>query len=118
MVVDNGKKQNRLYILKGGSAFVTAEDIYKAEEDFKDCDVVIAQFENDISAVVACKELAKKYNKKFILNPAPCSMVDNDFWKDIDFVTPNEIEAEFYTGVKLSDMDKTREAAKVLINKG
>lgn len=118
MEVSITEKQNKLYIVKGASAFVKENDVIAAEQDFKDCSVVLTQFETDISAVCACKKLAQKYGKPFILNCAPAVSVSDDLFDGVDFITPNETETEFYTGIKLTDMDRTREAAKILINKG
>ena len=69
-----------------------------AEKDFADCDAVLTQLETTVEAVMATKELAQKYNKPFILNPAPYDNVPREIFQGIDFVTPNETEAEGFTG--------------------
>ena len=118
MEVSSTEKQNKLYIVKGASAFVKDTDVYAADEDFKDCSVVLTQFETDVSSVFACKALAEKYGKPFILNCAPAVPVSDELFCGLDFITPNETEAEFYTGIKITDTDTAREAAKAFIGKG
>ena len=41
-----------------------------------------------------------------------------DIMKEIDYFTPNETEAEFYSGVKIENDEDTEKAAEALINKG
>ena len=45
-------------------------------------------------------KLAKKRYAITILNPAPAIKIEDEFFKYIDFFTPNETEAEFYFGKK------------------
>ena len=53
-----------------------------------------------------------------ILNPAPASEISKDYYSNIDYFTPNETEAEFYTGVKISNQQDAKKAADKLINLG
>ena len=53
-----------------------------------------------------------------ILNPAPASEISKEFFNNIDFFTPNETEAEFYTGIKITSEKEAKEAADKLLNLG
>jgi len=53
-----------------------------------------------------------------ILNPAPASEISQEFYSYIDYFTPNEIEAEFYTGIKIKNEKEAKQAAEKLINFG
>ena len=52
-----------------------------------------------------------------ILNPAPASEITK-FYNNIDYFTPNETEAEFYTGIKITNEKEAKLAAAKLINLG
>ena len=65
-----------------------------------------------------CLKAAKEYGLINILNPAPACELSSDFFKLIDYFTPNETEAEFYTGVKINDESDAKVSAKKLIDMG
>ena len=62
--------------------------------------------------------VAKENGCTTILNPAPASEISNEFYNNIDFFTPNETEAEFYTGIKITNDQEAKQAADKLINLG
>ena len=61
---------------------------------------------------------AKENGCLTILNPAPASEISKEFYNNIDFFTPNETEAEFYTGIKITNEKEAKQAADKLINLG
>ena len=65
-----------------------------------------------------CLKAAKEYGLINILNPAPACKISNDFFKFVDYFTPNETEAEFYTGVKINNENDAKVSAKKLIDMG
>ena len=97
---------------------VGRESVLGAEKDFADADAVLTQFETTVEAVLAAKELAQKYGKPFILNPAPHIDVDKKVFDGVDFVTPNESEAEQFTGVKVASTEDCRKAAAAFFEMG
>ncbi len=116
--IDESDAQNRIIVILGANDFVTGDDVRAAEEDFADCDAVLTQFETNLEAVFAAKELAKKHNKPFILNPAPYVDVPEGFLNGIDYITPNETEAEQFTGVKVDSIEGCRAAAAKFFEMG
>lgn len=116
--VDERDAQNRIIVILGANEKVTRENVYAAEKDFADCDVVLTQFETTLDAVIAAKELAHKYHKPFILNPAPYSNVPKEIFQGVDYVTPNETEAEQFTGMKVETLEECKLAAKRFLEMG
>ena len=114
--IDQGNAQNRIMVIPGTNQNLTADLVKAAEEDFAACDAVLTQLEIPFESVTAAKELAAKYNKPFILNPAPfCPLPDG--WLDgVDWITPNETEAALLTGVTIERIpeDAARAAQKLL----
>ena len=63
-------------------------------------------------------KFAKDNGVTTILNPAPASTLSKEFFNYIDYFTPNETEAEFYTGIKISNEKEAKEASIKLLNLG
>ena len=53
-----------------------------------------------------------------ILNPAPACKLSNEFFKLVDYFTPNETEAEYYTGIKIINETDAKKSALKLIKMG
>ena len=116
--IDESDAQNRIIVIFAANELVKAENVRAAEKDFADCDAVLTQFETTTEAVLAAKELAQKYGKPFILNPAPFIDVPRELFAGVDYVTPNETEAEQFTGIAVNDVDGCRSAASEFLRMG
>lgn len=116
--IDESDAQNRIIVILAANEQVVRESVFAAEEDFKDADAVLTQFETTAEAVFAAKELAHKYGKPFILNPAPYVPVPAEIFDGVDYVTPNETEAEQFTGIKVDTVEDCRLAAKKFFEMG
>ncbi len=116
--IDEGSAQNRIIVILAANERVGRESVLRAEADFADCDAVLTQFETTPEAVFAAKELAQKYNKPFILNPAPYIEIDKSVFDGVDYVTPNETEVEQMTGCPVNSVEECRVAAARLIEMG
>jgi ribokinase len=55
---------------------------------------------------------------RIILNPAPARKLPDKFLKQISIFTPNEVEAEFFTGIKVDTIADAGNAADKLLAKG
>ena len=116
--IDETDAQNRIIVALSANEHVDRARVLAAEADFADADAVLTQFETTIEAVLASKELANQYGKPFILNPAPFVPVPDGLFNGVDFVTPNETEAEQFTGVKVDTVEDCRLAAKKFFEMG
>ena len=81
--------------------------------------ILITQNELDEEITRACMELANEKGIPVILDPAPYRQNLNfDYYKMADIITPNETEAEYMTGIKISNLNDAKDAASILIAKG
>jgi len=71
-----------------------------------------------LDVTLFCLKKAKEKNVINILNPAPAVKISKEFFNYIDFFTPNEIEAEFYTGIKITNKKEAEEASTRLLHMG
>lgn len=116
--IDESDAQNRIIVIFAANELVGRDNVLAAEKDFADCDAVLTQFETTTEAVFAAKELAKKHGKPFILNPAPYIDVPRELFDGVDYVTPNETEAEQFTGVRVDTVEDCRRAAQKFFELG
>lgn len=116
--IDEATAQNRIIVIFAANETVGREQVMAAEVDFADCDAVLTQFETTVEAVFATKELAQKYHKPFILNPAPYINVPASVFEGVDFITPNETETEQFTGISVNTIEDCRAAARKFIDMG
>lgn len=116
--IDEADAQNRIIVIFAANEQVGRAEVLAAEADFADCDAVLTQFETSTEAVLAAKELAQKYHKPFILNPAPYVDVPLSLFDGVDYVTPNETEAEQFTGIPVETDEDCRKAAEKFLELG
>ena len=116
--IDEADAQNRIIVILAANTRVTREDVLAAEADFADADAVLTQFETSLPAMMAAKELAVKHRKPFILNPAPYFPVPASVFDGVDYVTPNETETEYMTGIPVNTEEDCRAAAKKILDMG
>lgn len=116
--IDQSSAQNRIIVISTANERVNRACVLAAEADFADCDVVLTQLETTVEAVWAAKELAQRYGKPFILNPAPYVPVDTALFHGVDYVTPNETETEQFTGIAVRTTADCRMAARRFLDFG
>ncbi len=116
--IDEQTAQNRIIVIFASNELLTREDVLKAEKDFADCDAVLSQFETSVESIFTAKELAQKYHRPFILNPAPFIDIPKSIFDGVDYVTPNETEAEQFTGCPVDSPENCKAAADAFIRMG
>ena len=83
----------------------------------KNSKIFLTQLEVPREVTLYCLKTAKENNCLTILNPAPASVIKG-FFDYIDFFTPNETEAEFYTGIKITNKKEAKVASEKLLGMG
>jgi len=116
--VTEATAENRIIVVKGANDEITAEEVRAAEKKFEECDLFLTQLETSLESILEGKRLAMKYGKTMILNPAPFQAIPEGMFEGFDYVTPNETEAEFFTGVPVKTRDDMEKAAAKLLDMG
>jgi len=101
----------------GGNALVLPETVREYEELLLGSDAVLMQFEIPLETNIKIIELCKGKTPIF-LNPAPAAKIDPKILNGIDFFTPNETEAPFYTDIKINSIDDAFGSLDALKNIG
>ncbi len=81
--------------------------------------ILITQNELDEQITREFMKTARENNIPIILDPAPFrENLKFDYYKMADFITPNETEAEYMTGIKIKSIDDAKKSCNLLISKG
>ncbi len=113
--IHEASAQNRIIVVKGANDNLTPAEIDAAEADIADCDIILFQLEANYDAIARAMELARKHGKPIVMNPAPAQDVPEGFFDGVYLFTPNETEAEYYSGIKVVDEESAYAAGKKLI---
>lgn len=113
---DQGK--NRIVVVPGANLKYSLADLAALEPVVAAHDLVMLQLEMDVEVVKAAAQMGRKHGVPVMLNPAPARDLDDAFFAAVDFLTPNETEAQLLTGVTVHDVDSARQAALQLLARG
>jgi ribokinase len=115
-----GKKsgENSIAVASGANGKLSPADVKKAAKAITEAKILIMQLETPIATVEAAAALAFKAGVRIILNPAPAQKLPDRLLKQVSIFTPNELEAEFFTGVKVTTIEDAGRAADKLLAKG
>lgn len=83
---------NAIVVVAGANAQLSPADLDAAESTFAEADVVLAQLEVPLATVEHGAELAGRYRKPFVLNPAPAVKLPQSLLERCTLITPNEYE--------------------------
>ena len=95
--------ENYIIVAEGANKYLTVEDIFENEALFEEADIILSQLEIPLETVEAVAQLAEKYQKPFILNPAPAKRLSQELLDRVTLLTPNE--HEFVFSLDLNDSD-------------
>jgi ribokinase len=107
--------QNRILVVKGANDAIKPADVDGASEILRAADCIVLQFEIPLETVYYTISFARKRGIRCILNPAPAQPVEMSALAGLDYLIPNESEAETITGIAVRNAgDAKRCAAKLL----
>ncbi|WP_295487743.1 ribokinase [uncultured Pseudomonas sp.] len=115
LIVVDAASQNAIVIIAGGNGQLTAESVERFDALLQQAEVVVCQLEVPPATVAWTLARGRELGKTVILNPAPASgQLPTDWFAHIDYLIPNESEAEALTGLPVTDLDSARRAAERL----
>lgn len=102
IVVDE-RGENSIVVASGANAKLSSSDIEEAHSELSSADVLLVQLESPIETIHSAIKKSHEKGAIVILNPAPAQVLSTKILRDIDVITPNKVEAEMITGIKVSD---------------
>ena len=118
ILIDKTTGKNAINVITGAPSTLTINEIKEKNDIIKNSKIFLTQLEIPKDVTLYCLKFAKENNVTTVLNPAPASDLSKEIFKYIDYFTPNEIEAEFYSGVKINNEIDAKKASLKLIDLG
>jgi len=110
--------ENCIVVAPGSNGTLSAYDIDDEVYGDDPSDVYLMQLEIPVSTVEFVAERVFSRGNRVILNPAPVKQLSNELLKCLHIITPNEIEAELLTGIKVTDASSAEKCAEKLRSRG
>ncbi|MEO8232334.1 MAG: ribokinase [Ignavibacteriota bacterium] len=117
IVVDD-KAENSIVVASGANAALSEDDIENVKTEILSADILLVQLESPVDTIKAAIKMAREKGATVILNPAPAQKLDKDFLINVDIITPNIVEAEMLTGIKITDSNSLELIANKFIEFG
>ena len=109
--------ENYVNAVYGANEIRNNKIINSFNKNIKNTKILITQNEMDEKITLSCMEIAIKNNIPIILDPAPFKKsLKNEYYKMADIITPNEIEAEYMTGIEIKNIDDAKKAGNKLLD--
>ena len=118
ILVDKQSGKNAINVIVGAPNSLKISEMKSQINLIRSSKIFLTQLEIPKDVTLYCLKTAKENGCLTILNPAPASEISKEFYSYIDYFTPNETEAEFYTGIKITNEKEAKQAADKLINLG
>lgn len=104
-------------IVRGANFAITKADVDAAKSVLKDAAIVILQMEIPLEINEYAIDTAKAYGCKVLLNAAPAVEIPEVYLKKCDIIVVNEVEAAFYLGKEMNNIDCAKTGAKEMAEK-
>ncbi|MDH0733098.1 ribokinase [Pseudomonas sichuanensis] len=119
LIVVDAASQNAIVIIPGGNGLLTPEAVQRFDALLQQAEVIICQLEVPAETVAWALTRGRELGKTVILNPAPATgPLPAQWYAHIDYLIPNESEAEALSGIAVTDLDSARRAGEQLIKLG
>ena len=100
-VASNG--ENSIVVASGANSDVSVDDVNNARDLMRESDILLMQLECPLEAVTEAVDLAKAYDLKVVLNPAPAQQLSETLLSNVAYLTPNQKELQMLTGEEDDD---------------
>jgi len=110
--------ENMIVAAQGANAKLSPDDVDKARKAIASADMVVLQLETTMEVVEHSVAIAAENSVPVILNPAPGRKLEPGLIEKIDYLTPNETEAEILTGIRVTDDNTAVKAGSKLLELG
>ena len=118
LILVDAKGQNVISVALGANGMLSPKDVAPFRKDIETAAALVMQLETPIETVMWAAKVAHDAGVPVILNPAPAQKLPKALYPLIDWMTPNETEAELLTGVKVVDAASAGKAVDILMKRG
>ena len=118
LILVDAKGQNVISVALGANGTLSPADVKPFAKDIQNAAALLMQLETPLDTVLFAAQTAHDAGVPVVLNPAPAAKLPKALYKCLDWITPNETEAELLTGVKVTDEASASKAVDVLLKRG
>jgi len=108
---------NSITVASGANAQMSAADVVAATDLIASASLMMLQLEIPLAAIVAAIEIANQHNTLVMLDPAPATQPLPNL-EGVDFLTPNEIEAEAIVSIDVNSKQGPERIVQALRSRG
>lgn len=98
-------------IAQGSIRTLSVSDIDKARAEIENAGILLMELEIPQPTAEYIAEIASGAGVKVIINPSPIQVISPALLKRTSIIVPNRTEAEWMTGIHVSDWESARKAA-------
>ena len=106
--------ENSIVVAPGANAALGSAEVAKALKDISGQHIVLLQLEIPLETVHFVVREAAQKGATVILNPAPAASLSSALLQFVDLLTPNETEASILSGIKVTNLETAKQAAKAI----
>ena len=118
LILVDAKGQNVISVALGANGTLSPDDVEPFRKDIENAAALVLQLETPVETVQWAANVAHGAGVPVILNPAPAKKFPKEIYPLVDWITPNETEAELLTGVKVTDAQSAAKAVRILKKRG
>jgi ribokinase len=112
------KGENRIIVSRGSNDSLSESDLKRFGPFWKEIDFFLTQLEIPMTVVKMSLKMAKEHGALTFLNPSPATRLAYSILSLVDFIVPNEVEAQSLTGIKWKGDRDIRRMAGTLLKMG
>ncbi len=112
------KGENRIIAFLGANGSLSVNDVRKLERYWRGVGVFVTQLETPLETVERGLRKAKGQGALTLLNPSPPVRLSPEILSSVDFIVPNEVEAQLLTGIKWKRDEQIPKIAEKLLDMG
>jgi ribokinase len=110
--------ENRIIVSPGANSALSARDVGNPIGLWKGVSIVTTQLETPLPAVEAALRIARRRGVVTILNPAPAVNLSSKILSLVNFLIPNEFEAQQLSGIRMKKKADLPPMAERLLRRG
>ena len=116
--VNDRTGENAIIVVPGAAGTISVADVDAAADAIRGAAVFVTQLEQPIPAAQRGLAIAREAGVTTVFNPAPAETVDHAIYALCDYVTPNESEATFLSGIPVTGIEDAQKAGDWFLSKG
>ena len=110
--------QNSVNPVYGANEIFNQKQIDSIKKLSKSSSILLAQQEIPLDVTFQSLKIAKDNNMITILDPSPNKIVPENFYDYVDIITPNEIEAEYLSGISITSLEDAKKSSEYISSLG